>query len=269
MSGGHTKLVHMGRPKSPLKAFDLVITTPQYFLPERDNVLQIELPLHRVTRARLQRAAATWRPWLSRLKRPYTVVLVGGNTGKLVLTRDMGCRLGRLSNDLALASGGTLLVTNSARTPPAAFDGLLRQLTAPACVHRWRGDTADNPYYGFLALADQLIVTAESTSMLAEASATGKPVFMFDFTGGRFERPVTEDARGTGVLQHLAKRFKPQRFQRDIGNIHQILISRGRASWLTDPVVDTNPPRAPIIVPCDLQRAAARVRQLFHGQGYK
>ena len=39
----------------------------------------------------------------------------------------------------------------------------------------WDG-TGDNPYFAYLALADALLVTADSVSMVSEAAATGKPV---------------------------------------------------------------------------------------------
>jgi hypothetical protein len=39
-SGGATKIVHVGRPWGPIDGYDLVVTTPQYRLPERPNVLQ-------------------------------------------------------------------------------------------------------------------------------------------------------------------------------------------------------------------------------------
>src|SRR5690606_38221655 len=38
-SGGRTRLVTIGRPRAPLRVFDLVITTAQYGLPARENVL--------------------------------------------------------------------------------------------------------------------------------------------------------------------------------------------------------------------------------------
>ena len=43
-SGGQTRLIHVNRPWAPLAWFDLVVTTPQYALPERDNVLVNLLP---------------------------------------------------------------------------------------------------------------------------------------------------------------------------------------------------------------------------------
>ncbi|VAW77522.1 DUF1022 domain-containing protein [hydrothermal vent metagenome] len=261
MSGGRTRIVHIGRPKGPVNAFDLIVTTPQYYLPERKNVLNIELPLHRVSRNRLQASALKWQPQLSYLRRPYTVVLVGGNSGKLVLTREMGCQLGQRVNQLSHLSGGSVLVTSSARTPPAAFDELISQLTVPMHIYRWNDSQQDNPFYGYLALADQLVVTAESTSMLAEASATGKPVFIFDFQDKNTSRDKNTAA---GYLRQITRHFKPKRFQRDIGNIHKLLIDRGYASWFVNPVTFNRPIEAPKIISCDLQRTTARVRQLFH-----
>ena len=42
--------------------------------------------------------------------------------------------------------------------------------------HRWRPDDPDNPYAAFLGLADEIIVTGDSASMLADACVTGRPV---------------------------------------------------------------------------------------------
>ncbi len=264
MSGGRTRIVHIGRPKGPLDAFDLIITTPQYFLPERENVLKIELPLHRVSRERLHESSLKWKPRLSHLNRPYTAVLVGGNSGKRILTREHGGRLGHQVNELSRATGGSVLITSSARTPTVAFDEILHQLTVPAHSYRWHDDDEDNPYYGYLALADQLVVTAESISMLAEASATGKPVYMFDFGNEQCGREKDAWKAAKGHLREVTRRFKPLRFQRDIGKIHELLISRGRVSWLDEPIATGRTIEVSNIVHCDLPRTVARVRKLFN-----
>ena len=56
-SGGHSRLVHLLHTQSPLHYFDLVVTTAQYRLPERANVLHNLLPLN-AARA----ASNTWMP---------------------------------------------------------------------------------------------------------------------------------------------------------------------------------------------------------------
>ena len=116
-SGGRTKLVHIGRPWSPLGAFDLIVTTPQYFLPPHPHVLSVELPLHRVNQACLTQAANAWQPQFEQLPRPLTAVMVGGDSGKYVFTNAKARRLGRMANQRVKDSGGSILITESARTP--------------------------------------------------------------------------------------------------------------------------------------------------------
>ncbi|HSD34514.1 MAG TPA: ELM1/GtrOC1 family putative glycosyltransferase, partial [Alphaproteobacteria bacterium] len=66
-AGPDTKLVHVGRPWAPPDRFDLVIATPQYFVPEAQNVLTVGMPLHGITPAALGEAAAQWRSRLEHL----------------------------------------------------------------------------------------------------------------------------------------------------------------------------------------------------------
>src|SRR4051794_40204674 len=80
-SGGRTRIVHVGRPWGPLDGYDLVVTTPQYRLPERPNVLQNEAPLHRVTADRLAEAVATRKAPLPHMPRPHFAGLAGGGRG--------------------------------------------------------------------------------------------------------------------------------------------------------------------------------------------
>ncbi|HED18676.1 MAG TPA: nucleoside-diphosphate sugar epimerase, partial [Gammaproteobacteria bacterium] len=89
-SGGKTRLVHVGRPWAPLDCFDLIVTTPQYFLPDRHNILKNSLPLHGVTNECLDKAAAVWEPKLAHLPRPYIAVLIGGDSGPFVYTGEKG-----------------------------------------------------------------------------------------------------------------------------------------------------------------------------------
>ncbi len=256
-AGGRVKLVHIGRPWANLAQFDLVITTPQYRLPVRPNVLHNPLTLQRVTTGRLAEAAALWAPRLTALPRPYIAVLVGGNSGPYTFDRAAARRLGRAANALAAELEGSLLVTGSARTPGASFEALAATLQGPTYVYRWTPDSAGNPYYGLLALADTLIVTSDSIAMLTEACATRKPVYIFDMGAAPGDRPWTlAHWAAFGYRQLL--RFGPTRLGRDVGLVHRALIDAGRAVWLGQPF----PPGPPPPPPADVQRAVARVRAL-------
>jgi mitochondrial fission protein ELM1 len=258
-SGGKTRLVHVGRPWAPLRVFDLIVTTPQYFLPDRPNVLKNDLPLHGVMNGRLNEAAAAWRQKFVHLPRPYTAVLIGGDSGPFVFTREKGRRLGRLVNGMVLDEGGSLLVTDSARTPVQVFEAFRRELSVPAHVHRWSETAQDNPYFAYLALADRLVVTGESMSMLTEASFTCKPLFIFDPGDTRPWWRQLCNFRFKPLSHRMAMLLAARRMHRDVGNIQRQLVASGRAVWLGQKF----PAGKPGNPPDDLRRAAVRVRALF------
>jgi hypothetical protein len=269
------RLVHVGRPWARIENFDLVVTTPQYRLPRRPNVLHNTAPLQRVADQRLRDAASIWAPRLAHLPRPYTAVMVGGNAGPYVLDPEAATLLGRAASAFAGARGGSLLISTSARTPKQAISALEAALDSPAAFFRWSRDAAENPYLGYLALADSIIVTCESMSMLTEACATLKPVHMFDLhTGPENRWRLIESLIGKVDtswwrrlrrlrLQTLVFRVAfvigPRRMTRDVRIIHRQLQAQGRAVWLGEPF-----PKGPPPVPLDdVPRAVARVKALF------
>lgn len=271
-SAGHTRLVHIGRPWAPLDSYDLIVSTPQYFLPEQDNVHPVALPLSRWLPASLEPAAAALRTSIGHLPKPWIAMLVGGNSGKYVFTRDKGEQLGRAAVALAAGQGGSLLVTDSPRTPRAAGDALQAQLRAADYCYRW-GESGANPYLGLLAVADAFVVTGESMSMLGEAVAMGKPLHIFDI--GDRGKPWWKqwyNCRYKPLSHHLAMRLAPQRMRRDVGRIQEALVSSGRAVWLRDAGENYSPIGMGSIDSVqagtasqqqELQTAAQRVRRLL------
>jgi uncharacterized protein len=269
------RLVHVGRPWALIENFDLVVTTPQYRLPRRPNVLHNTTPLQRIADQRLREAAAHWAPRLAHLPRPYTAVIVGGNAGPYVLDGEAATLLGRAASAFARRQGGSLLISTSARTPNHAIGPLEAALDCPAELFRWTPEAAENPYLGYLALADSIIVTCESMSMLTEACATLKPVYMFDLhTGPENRWGLLESLTGKvdtsrwrrlrrlrfqPLVFRLAFRFGPTRMTRDVRIIQRELVAQGRAVWLGE-TFPQSPPPPPLD---DVQRAVARVRALF------
>jgi mitochondrial fission protein ELM1 len=232
-SGGRTRLVHIGRPWAPLRDWDLIVTTPQYFLPQQDNILHNSLPLHRVAVEEMEAAGAALEPGLEELPRPWIAVLVGGDSGRFVMTPGKGERLGSLALGLAAVSGGSLLVTDSPRTPADAGDALQGQLAGPHFCYRWSSG-GENPYRGLLALADAFVVTGESMSMLGEAADTGKPLYIFDMGDGDAHWwMLPHNYRYKPLSHHVAMALGPRRMRRDVGRIQDGLVDSGRARWLT------------------------------------
>jgi mitochondrial fission protein ELM1 len=72
-------------------------------------------------------------------------------------------------------------VTPSRRTGEAQTRIIREALKGkPALV--WDG-TGDNPYFGFLGLADAVVVTCDSVNMVGEAAFTGRPVHVVELDG--------------------------------------------------------------------------------------
>lgn len=276
-SGGRTRLVHIGRPWAPLSAWDLVVTTPQYFLPQQDNIVHNSLPLHRISVDERQAAGERLRAQLAHLPRPWVAVLMGGDSGRFVMTPAKGRRLGQLAEALASGAGGSVLCTDSPRTPRTAGDALQAQLQRPNFSYRWHS-AGDNPYRGLLAEADAFIVTGESMSMLGEAADTGKPLYIFDVGDGAVRWWLLPHNYRYKPLSHrLAMRFGPLRMRRDIGNIQNVLVASGRAQWLTHEMISpaaqdlrvngsVTSAATDSIAQLELQRTAQEVRRLVTPQ---
>lgn len=164
--------------------FDLVIA-PEHDRVVGENVLSTRGALHRITRARLEQGAAKLLPHVAHLPRPYISVLIGGTNGSYSLGPDEIIKLADALIRAARETGGSLLITPSRRTG-ADNVARLKQALEGTPSFLWNGE-GDNPYFGLLGLADHLVVTNDSVSMVSEAVATGKPVHVFalpDSTGG-------------------------------------------------------------------------------------
>jgi mitochondrial fission protein ELM1 len=261
-SGGKTRIVHIGRPWARFEQFDLVITTPQYRLPERDNVLHNTLTLHRITSSRLDQEGSKWKARFAHLPPPYLGVILGGNSGPYTLGPRTAASIAARVNRMAGQNGASLLISTSARTADKAIEAFQGQLSVPHYLYRWRDNDQGNPYFGILALSDELVVTADSISMLSEACATGKPVYMAELGGCGFPmRPdtaVPTDFRFSAWTYSWMMRIGPQRLSRDIRLVHRKLLSQGRVAWLGQVFTPGTLSRS-----SDLDRALSRVRALM------
>lgn len=269
-STGRCRLVHIGRPWAALKRWDLIVTTPQYFLPSRANVLCNRLPLHD-DEGLSPADFADWEARWAKLPRPWVALLIGGDSGSFVMTAEKGERLGRLASQLAAVSGGSLLVTDSARTPRVAGDACAAALEVPHVIHR-RDSVAENPYRAFLALADAFVVTGESMSMLAETHSRGRPVLIFDPADPGPWWRYRHGWRWKPLSHRLAMTLGPRRMRRDVGRIQSALVNTGQACWLDERRAAAGVP--PVVAESagglsarELDAAAAAVRELFSADG--
>lgn len=180
-SGGASKTVHIQNPQTGIAGFDLIVPPAHDHL-KGPNVFETVGSLHRVTRALLDREAEKFTKQLAHLPRPLITVLIGGTNSYYRLTPAVLEQLAGQLADLAKQGGYGLAVTPSRRTGEANIKALTAALAdAPAVIWDFEGD---NPYFGYLGLADAIVVTCDSVNMVSEACATGKPVHVVELDGG-------------------------------------------------------------------------------------
>ena len=110
-----------------------------------------------------------------------------------------------------------LMVTPSRRTAEDVRHAMARVL-APEGAWIWDG-AGENPYFGMLALADAIVVTQDSVSMISEAASTRVPVMVAALPGR---------SRRIGLFLHvLEQEGRIRRFQ---GRLEE---------WPVTPIDDT------------------------------
>ena len=179
-SAGHTFTVYMQDPAIGTRAAD-VICVPQHDKLRGDNVVVTLTSPHRLTPAVLAAARLTGDARLAHLPVPRLAMVLGGDSqhfrfsaGNAAALAEIAVRHGR--------EGFGLMITPSRRTPPVVLEAIGAALSAagfgPQQAFVW-DRSGDNPYVPMLGMADRLIVTGDSVNMVSEATATGRPVYIY------------------------------------------------------------------------------------------
>lgn len=176
-----TKVIQLQNPRVNPALFDAVIA-PWHDQLTGNNVLQTEGALHPVTADRLALEETIVAPLVAHLPRPLITVLIGGSNRCYRMTPDKVRTMAQRLKKLVEHDQAGLAITVSRRTEPENRRVLQEELKETSVVI-WTGE-GHNPYFGFLALADYIIVTCDSVSMVSEACFTGKPVYTYFFPGG-------------------------------------------------------------------------------------
>jgi len=274
-SGGHSRIILLGRPKRWIDRFSLLIVPSQYRMPEDHRVLHLDLPLMRSNETAIHEAAEAWRPGLADLPRPLTALLVGGQTKPFRFDAETAKAM--LQTIRKTAGDGFLYVSTSRRTPPTVIEALKENLPPDSRLFCWSEDNNDNPYLALLGLADRFIVTGDSMSMMIEVARLGKPLTIYALPyqkglGGRLQLLLGNWLHGgsapTGInrallsLARLLFKLGLVRYSRDLTAIHRLLYEKQLATPLEAGFSASG--RKP---DDELQRVVARVRKIIDEPG--
>ena len=172
------QLIHIG--KTGLKDFELI------FVPLHDkhktqspNIRYTIGAPHFITDEKLDEAKSKWEAKFAHLPHPITALIIGGAIKKRKFTIENAKKLALAVKKLKEKEGGSLLITTSRRTGAQAEQEIMTTLKdIPNYNYLW-GSKEENPYLGFLACSDNIVVTGDSVSMCCEATATKKTLRIF------------------------------------------------------------------------------------------
>ena len=222
-SGGRTRIVQLGNPRTDIADIDLVIATPQYLLPAAPNLLEIPFPIGNPARGVI--ATAEEERWFDAMPHPRRLVAVGGSTRQWEIDRlELERAVEHLKGE-QVKSGGSVIAVTSRRTQPGITRILERLLGEKfqACVSNF-------PRFAvLLAKCDEFYVTADSVSMLAETMLTGKPVGMI---------PIRRSRRG--ATGHAARKLGvPLKSRADLSRFWSYLSSHKLVGSIEAPKAST------------------------------
>jgi hypothetical protein len=180
LAGPATFTVVLQDPKTGAGTADLI------WVPEHDrrrgaNVITTLTAPHGFSPERLATLRASAPAWLAGLPGPRIAVVLGGKNAVYRFTEADDDRLEASLASLARL-GASFLVTPSRRTHLRLIRAVERA-TEGAPRFFWNG-AGENPYPHFLAHADLFVVTGDSVNMTGEPLATGRPVYVFEPSGG-------------------------------------------------------------------------------------
>ena len=201
------RTVHAMRPGLGAKDFDLLVIGAHDHPSPAPNLMVIQGAAHRLTAEALSTAAAAF-PDFATLPRPIITLLLGGPIRAEGMAPGTAARIAQE----AAALGASVLATPPRRTgAPAAraVADVLRNI--PHRLYPW-GASGANPYGAMLAMADTLVVTGDSISMLSEALMTTAPLLIADPGGlGPRHEAVAASLIAARLAAHLGAPLPPPR----------------------------------------------------------
>lgn len=156
-----------------------------------------------------------WQERFKDYKKPYVCLLIGGKSRHTKFTGVNAKKLMQLAINFAKKKDASLMISTSRRTPAKVVNIINEILVKESHLTYYLYDPNHsndvNPYKGFLAIADYILVTADSVSMCSEAIETHKPVYAFfmpNMLGRKHEKFVTSLILKSYV-QPLTEEIKP------------------------------------------------------------
>ncbi len=195
--------IHIQDPKVSLKNFDLVVC-PEHDNLNGDNVLKTTGSIHYLTKKEISENSKYLR--FNKEKKKIVAFIIGGPNKHYNYSEEEVHFIFNKVKALFTPDKYKLVVIPSYRTPELVIK---KAFNTFSFNHHVIKDINKKAYLSSLAIADYIIVTCDSTSMISEAALTGKPIYVAMFkpkrTSSRFTKFYTQFSK-LGITKELTER---------------------------------------------------------------
>ena len=197
--------IHVQDPKVNFKNFDAIIA-PEHDSLKGDNVYNSKGAIHYITETEIIKA----RQYLvDKIKSEKIVSLILGGPNKYYSFRsDQIINIFNQIKSIFASNGYKIIVIPSMRTPKEIIDLAIKEMGSFGHVVNKVDKEA---YLSAYALANFIIVTCDSTSMISEAATSGKPIFVAHMktkkNNYRFKR-FFELFKQMGIIRDLGEKVE-------------------------------------------------------------
>ena len=198
--------IHIQDPKVNFKNFD-VIVAPEHDNLSGNNIYSSKGAIHYITQSEIDNAKTYLKKDINNEK--VVSLILGGPNKYYNFDKDQLVNIFNQIKSDFVSRGYKVIVIPSMRTPKTSIELAIKEMSS--CVHVV--DKVDKKaYLSAYALANYVIVTCDSTSMISEAATSGKPIFVAHMKAKknnyRFKR-FFELFKQMGITRDLGEKVEP------------------------------------------------------------
>lgn len=189
-SAGKTRCIHVQNPRINPRHFDWVIAAEHDHL-KGANVITHLGALNDISTTAIDEACQMNQHLTASLTRPCCAVIIGGDTKQYRMNEaDIEATLAHIQS-IEQQWPGSMIILSSRRTPASLRQGIVKQCENKSTLRHF-GPDVPNGYFTALGIADCLIVSNDSSSMISECCSTGKPVYIINLPGLKNKKKINE-----------------------------------------------------------------------------
>jgi len=213
--------IHIQNPKIGLDNFDAIIA-PEHDDLNGNNVYSSKGAIHYITESEIDRAKSYLMKNINSEK--VVSLILGGPNKYYKFDHDQLLNIFNMIKSNFVSKGYRVVVIPSMRTPKDSIELAVREMGS--CGYVVKG-VDKQAYLSAYALANYIVVTCDSTSMISEAATSGKPIFVAHMkpkkNNYRFEK-FFKLFREMGITRDLGEKIEPWTYNKHneakrIGNL--------------------------------------------------